>query len=411
MERKSLIIIPISKILYRYGFSAPLGYMFTNHLSFVHGVFSTELTTSLVSEYNYFIVELNWVTEFWEFKLIVDFIKKVNPKNRILFGGLFAQLHYRKIFQSTDVDYFIRGDNELPLQLFLQGESLNSIPNFVTRKLTKDITYFFPSSELALIDYSIDWFPSYNELLSQAKNNKPIINRYNNMTTEIYKDQCTRDELFYSFPIIISTKKCTVAHKGCNYCMGSRSFDFQGIASYDDNMLKTILSKIEKKKGAIYQSISLYILNDILEYDFTGTSFSLEVFIEYDGPMSGPKRIEKLKKLLHAFQAGICRIPASSIGLHEKSRDLNYKELIKEVETEQHNLKYLFYESEKETSKIKDIPDRNKEFTLDNFDCRGKLTFEKYASFSQAITTSIDLYYANQIDEQFKLNSILKSPI
>ena len=416
MERRCLVVIPLSKVLYRYGFSAPLGYLFGGRSHLVHGVFSKDLTSDLVAGYQYFIVELNWVTELFEFHLIVDFIRKYNANAKILFGGLFSQLHYETIFRSCAVDLFIRGDNELPLRLFLEGEALRKIPNLVSRDGASESSYTLLPEEFKGIEFDIEWFPSYKALFSPLSGCTDLPETYDTAVSEITNNQLTRDEMFYSFPLIVTTKKCSVIHAGCDYCMGSKSLPFQNTAAYSNDALISVLRGLEKKGGDVYGKVCLYILNDIALYDFSNVSFDMNVFIEYDGALGrqalGPRadrgRLYNLEKLFHAFRGGICRLPASTAGLHDRSRDIDYAGIIKRLETARHRIKFMLYEDDSPAIASMGLDSRHVECTLDNFDYRGKLRFDTYASFAQSLVTSIELYNSTKINEQFNLNRVLE---
>lgn len=109
----TLVIIP--SLPHKFSFSAPLAWLFSDHIDHVRGIYGYMLNEQLAKEYTSFIVELNWFIELYEFELIVAFIKKHNPDSKILFGGLYSQLKYKELFERNNVDYFIKGDSELPL--------------------------------------------------------------------------------------------------------------------------------------------------------------------------------------------------------------------------------------------------------------------------------------------------------
>ena len=140
---KCLIIIPTT--MHNYSFSAPLTWMFSKHTDKVTGIYGFELTEELVKSYDFFIIELNWFIELFEFQLLTEYIKKNNKNAKILFGGLYAALKYKEIFPRCDVDYFIQGDNELPIEMLLQDENPAAIPNLVGKNFENQIyeSHFF----------------------------------------------------------------------------------------------------------------------------------------------------------------------------------------------------------------------------------------------------------------------------
>jgi len=156
---KTLVIIPT--LLLDCSFSAPLAWMFAKHADRVKGVYGFELTRDMVLEHEQFIVELNWFVELHEFGLIVDFIRRNNRSAKILFGGMYAGIRHREIFQRYDVDHFILGDNELPIGLFVESVAPREIPNCVGRDFANPISYAFTEDQYGDLDFDLSRFPSY----------------------------------------------------------------------------------------------------------------------------------------------------------------------------------------------------------------------------------------------------------
>jgi hypothetical protein len=159
MTMQTLVVIP--SLMHKFTFSAPLAWLFSDHIGQVHGVYSYTLTKELVRQYDSFIVELNWFIELYEFELICSFIKQHNPRAKILFGGLYSQLKYREIFAHAPVDYFIKGDNEVPIKQYLDGVDPRDIPNMVGRDFENPLTYIFQQEDYKTLQFNLDWIPDY----------------------------------------------------------------------------------------------------------------------------------------------------------------------------------------------------------------------------------------------------------
>jgi len=246
MTKKYLIIIPIPWT--NYSFSAPVGWLFSNHVDKVEGIYGFELTKSMAKNFQYFIIELNWFTQLKEFLILSSFIKKYNPKSKILVGGLYASLMWRKIFKYIPIDYYIQGDNEYPIQCFLNQEDPKRIPNFVGRDFCNDISYIFQSKDFSGLEFNLDWFPSY----FKYKNNFKL----------------------YPLPMLLSSKGgCSTVHDGCDYCMGSKHAVLKNVynrnpLTMSNNNLMSLLTKIEKNSSvfvfSFYQPINIISMNIFL---------------------------------------------------------------------------------------------------------------------------------------------------
>lgn len=384
--RHTLVVIPLSKMTYRFGMSAPLGYLLSGREHHVLGVFSCELTPELVRQHDFFIVELNWVTELFEFRLIAQFIRRHRPDAEILFGGLFAQQHYRKILSTCAVDLTIRGDAEEPLALYLDGAELSAIPNLVTRQREADITYRFESSAYASLVFSLDWFPTYRQMIRDQRRGMPH-----------RLGAWSEDEINYAFPMVVTTKRCAVAHAGCDYCLGAHPQPFHGDAQLDQAALETLLRRLEQRTQPEYSRVSAYVLNDISNYDFSGLTFDLELFVEYDGPLATSQQVEGLRSFFHAFRSGACRLPASGRGIHDRRRDLDYRSLVELLERPTHEVGFLLYEEDRQHAATLGIDDKHAVYHLDVFDFYSRLRFDTYSDYGRAMVDSIDAYAASKL--------------
>ena len=232
---QTLIVIP--SLMHKYTFSAPLAWLFSDHADQVKGTYSFALTKDIVKKYDHFVVELNWFIELYEFELITRLIKRHNKKAVILFGGLYSQLKYQEIFRNSPVDYFIKGDNELPIKQWLDGADPRTIPNMVGRDFENEQSYIFQQRDYKHLDFNLDWFPDYAERwkeypepdkdLEPCFDELPLLPKY----WERPGQKAALDLRWrvppkggrYHLPMLITSRGgCPAAHEGCDYCMGSK---------------------------------------------------------------------------------------------------------------------------------------------------------------------------------------------
>jgi hypothetical protein len=318
---KCLVIIPTT--MYNYSFSAPLAWIFSKHTDKVAGIYGFELTGELVKSHNYFIIELNFFIELAEFKLLVEYLKKHNKDAKILFGGLYSSLKYKEIFNRYDVDYFIQGDNELPIEMFLDSINPEKIPNLIGKNFENPVTYVFKEEDFKNMEFNLDWFPSYYQ--------------------RIEKDQ------LYQLPMIITSKGgCSTVHKECNYCLGSKHEELKRIYNrppivMSNDLLMNLLKKIERK----FEIASLMILSEY-NYDFSNQYFDIEMNVEIDSRVP----IEKIREILYAFKRCVLNISVYEEGVCGDDIRNNYQKII-ELEDDDH--KILFFAYDKDAAKL-DIP-------------------------------------------------------
>jgi radical SAM superfamily enzyme YgiQ (UPF0313 family) len=364
--RQCLVIIPTTKSgVYFYGFSAPLCWLFSDNLEAVRGVYSFEVTKKLIQQYEYFIIEMNWYTTLWEFSLLVDYIKKTNKNSKILFGGLFSILKRNEIFKNFDVDYFIKGDNELPIKMFLSGDKLDSIPNFVSRHFENETTYSFQENEYDNIKYNLSWLPQYSELMKDSHWNG------------------NDDDYNYPQPMIITSKGCSVQHNGCEYCFGSQIFLYQN--NYKRTQVKMnsiqinrILSDIEKYNSRA----TLFFTSDPREYDF-----NREYDLDITAHIMNEIYIEKIKHIQKSFKRTFLLLPIHSDGEMGKDIIENYEEIL-ELNNEVHRIRFLAWIDEK--NKIKNYPEIL--FNLDKSYNTKDWNFNFYNDFDYSMNTSKKMY-------------------
>lgn len=204
------VIIPLSKLQYNISMSLPNQWLYTNFYRErnVVGIFSNDpKLDSYIKESDLVVIELNWFAELYEFTEIVKHCKRINPQVKILFGGLFSNIHYKEIFKRYPVDFFIKGDNELPLEMLVNDlHNTKHIPNLVTQDFENEVSYQFAKEDFFGLHFSVEWFQSYK---------RAILSK--NYFYGLY------DEDQYKPPFFITAKTgCSCKHKSnCTYCFGS----------------------------------------------------------------------------------------------------------------------------------------------------------------------------------------------
>lgn len=345
----ALVVFPIT--MHNYSFSAPAAWLFSKNKEKVSGVYGFDLTAELVKQYDFFFVELNWFIQLYEFTQIVAFIKKINPQARILFGGLYSALKAEELFQRLDVDFYIQGDNEEPIELLLNDYPLSQIPNLMGRNFRNPVSYRFTAADFRNLEFDLDWFPSYFSYVSN--NDLYYMEDQNYADLYDYNDQ-------YHLPMIITSKGgCKVNHPGCENCMGSKYEVLRQIyhrppVAMDNETLLALIRQIEKK----YPKASLFFLSN-LDYDFTDQFFNIDMSIEIDANMS----VESIIRILYAFPK--CKI---NIGIYEEGVSgatirKDYKRLL-DAEDAQHRVAFFIYDRD---THLVDIPPERRLYSEDTF--------------------------------------------
>lgn len=311
---KCLVIVPTT--MHNYSFSAPLAWMFSKHISQVNGIFGFQLTEEMVLKHDLFILELNWFIELAEFELLANYIKDVNPSAQILFGGLYAAIKYREIFEQYDVDFYIKGDNEVPVQMLLDGVEPEKIPNMMGLDFENPVTYRYKAEDYKDMVFNMDWFPSYYE----------------------YADT----SMLYYLPMIVTTKGgCTTVHQGCDYCMGSKLKELKDIYDrppivMDNETLMMLLKQVEQK----FDHGSLMILSEY-DYKFPDKPFDIDMNVEVDSPIPP----DKIAEVLYAFKKCVLNISVYEEGLTGEKVEMDFDKILA-LEDEDHKIKFFAYSTD-----------------------------------------------------------------
>lgn len=336
-----LVIIPTN--LEKETFSAPLAWLFAEHANKVQGVYARDLTVKQVQNYDHFIVELNWFTELREFLQIVRFIRRYKPQATILFGGLFSSLKYREIFQMAEVDYFIKGDNELPIKMYLDSVDPQKIPNMVGRNFENEQTYIFSAEEFTTLDYNLDWFPAYLKMIDKQIQ-KRINPSYGNLLAKKTKTYLP----VHYLPSIFTVKSgCLAVHPGCDGCLGTKHQKLRELYGrntlvLDNDTLISLLKKVSNK----FKAVTIFFMSDP-DYDFSHEHFDLHATLEFDCQIS----LEKAREIMMAFKIANATIPLYQEGYTGKQARKNVEKFL-EIEDENHKVFFSAFRPDYQDTKI-----------------------------------------------------------
>lgn len=302
----------IPSLHHKYSFSAPLAWLLSGHVEHVYGTYGFALDEAMVKKFDRFIVELNWFIELYEFQLITSFIRKHKPHAPILFGGLYAQLKYREVLQSSAATCFIKGDAEDPIQAFVEGTDPKVIPNMIGRDFENPQTFIFQQKDLASLEFNLDWFPEYDKRWREFPadgedsdiifSHMPLYPQYwDKPGTQLPPSRRWRVPSKggrYHLPMLVTARgSCPAAHAGCSYCMGAKNLSEEIYKRppliLDNETCIALLKKIEKR----FDRVSLYI-NSPCIYDFTNHSFNLDATIEIDSRST----VQDAGRMLKAFR-------------------------------------------------------------------------------------------------------------
>lgn len=365
---KCLVVIPAT--MHNYSFSAPLAWMFSKHTHKVNGIYGFQLNEELAKSYDHFIVELNWFIQLTEFEMIVKYIKTINKDAKILFGGLYSSMKYKEIFKRNPVDYFIQGDSEVPMDMFLDSVDPKKIPNMVGKDFENPVTAIFKEEDYNNLEFNLDWFPAYFEHIEENQ--------------------------LYQLPMIVTSKGgCSTVHKECDYCMGARHAELATMYNRPPLVMKNdtlmgLLEKVEKK----FQAASLLILSEC-DYDFTDRYFDIDVNVEIDSPVP----IDKIEKILYAFRKCVLNISVYEDGLCGEVVRQNYDNIIA-LEDDDHRI--MFFAFDKDAANL-NVPADHVLHAEEVFPQWAH--WDYYSDIGKALLFSNMFYYKLEKEKKFSINS------
>ncbi len=122
-------------------------------------------------------MDLHWYFPLDSVKTLAEWIKSVNPEVPIVVGGYTATIFSDLLVNRTAIDYVVTGDCERPfpnlMEALLSGDSLQSIPNLVSRDFRSANCYSTHLQDYDALDYySIEWFPTLSHLAARDQKNR-----------------------------------------------------------------------------------------------------------------------------------------------------------------------------------------------------------------------------------------------
>lgn len=361
MPLRTLVIFPslcynLSRVI-----PIPVVSLFVGRSKHVLGIFSYQLTPATLFSFDSFIISLGWFTQLYEVTAIIDFIRSHKKNAKILIGGLYAQLVYKTLFKKLDIDYFIKGDNEGPLDMYLEGIDPKIIPNMVGKDFENPLTYAFKKEDLGNIRYDLDWFSNYKNMLKKINSKEfsdSIANgSYTNSTPT--KDNFSISEFLATAPSIhIPKTGCTVGTKHCKQiCIaadeGMVNFNYgrRPLIMTNEQLIEN-LHRIQLKG---FESVSLYCDADWI-YDFSGRQFNLILKLTTCAPLSA----ENMSKIADSFKECWFLAPVHRKSVNWENRD-QAMQLNGFLDFKKENVKKIYLEVfEREAENIKALEANDK---------------------------------------------------
>jgi hypothetical protein len=316
MAVKTLVVFPslnfnLSRII-----PIPAINLFAGRAGQVLGIFSYQLTEALVNTFDSFIISLGWYFQLYESELIVNFIRSHKKTAQIMVAGMYAQMIYKELFSKWEIDYIIKGDNEGPLDMYLEGVNPRKIPNMVSKAWENPITYIFKKEDLGNLRYDLDWFGNYRNMLTKLNDPEladSIANETYSIGTQPSKSQFSINEFFAAPPAIhIPKNGCSMGNVYCKKtCLGGDQDYFMtnyghGPLIMTNEQLIDNLHKIQLKK---FTSVAIYLDSD-WNYNLSEHKFNLSLRFHSCSPLS----MQTLSKIADSFRESWLFVP-----LHRKS--------------------------------------------------------------------------------------------
>jgi hypothetical protein len=130
------------------------------------GRFYDEWTEKEVKNARIIIMDIHWYLGLSSAIDLAHRFKLINPKIKLIVGGLTASIFAKQLLRDAPIDYVICGDAEVPLSqlvaTLLENRSVTAIPNLLMRDFTSAATYTLTPTDLDENDFTdISFFPEF----------------------------------------------------------------------------------------------------------------------------------------------------------------------------------------------------------------------------------------------------------
>jgi len=257
----------------------------------VIGCFQEELSAEMVRAARIAVMDVHWYLSLPAAMRLARQLKLWNPDIVTVAGGLTATIFARQIVQSTDIDYVLRGDAEVPLsdlvQVLLNGGSPEKVANLVHRDFSSPWSFHADRKILDGLQYNrFEVFPTFHRrlrALHARRGHRP----------------------FPTHPWLMAFRGCP---HSCSHCAGSpdqqRILFKRGVVIRSADRLCEELEELSRDRDMHYVNI-IHDFVGLLQKDYTervlSRQYDLKVFYELAGlPEEGA-----LGLLLSAFRGGV----------------------------------------------------------------------------------------------------------
>jgi hypothetical protein len=144
------------------------------------GLYADQVTDNDLCSARIVALDLHWMFHLRPVEELARRCKAVSPSPAVIVGGYTAGIFSSEIIKIFPVDFIILGDAEGPfrnlVESILGGRSWDVVPNLVTKTRATPHSYSLTAQDFSAADnLSVDWFPAYKKLLSEAIAGIPFV--------------------------------------------------------------------------------------------------------------------------------------------------------------------------------------------------------------------------------------------
>jgi len=288
----------------------------------VAGFSHSEIKDEHIRNAKIIIIDIHWYLSLLGAVELVRKIRRLNPKAKIIAGGVTASEYAKTLVDSFDIDYVIRGDAEIPLPslinaLLNEQENIRLVPNVVGKHgFETPQNYHLTQQDLDDNEfYNVDFFPAFK---------KRILN--------IHKKSRSWPP-GTSYPYLIPFRGCPLDCKSCIGGKGEQKKLFKrGLVVRSPERLRDDLDTLAADPNIRFVSVFHDFLALLPEhYSETMLTKKIDLYLTYE--FTSAPSLEMLKLLLKSFAGGGMYFSCDK--QHLTSQELNDPELmirlIKEV--------------------------------------------------------------------------------
>lgn len=175
----------------------------------VLGRYAEEVSAEEVARARVLLLDVHWFLPTAILDGFLAAVRRINPRCRIVAGGLTASFYKRDFLDRFDIDYLVAGDVEAALPPLIAhliaGERPPPLANIYTRHASPPSMAITSRVDFDALDWlTLDWFPSYRERVHRTHA------LYARRERSVLADNC--------HPILPLTRGCK---RSCHFCYGA----------------------------------------------------------------------------------------------------------------------------------------------------------------------------------------------